>query len=466
MAFDISKFAQSVNVSESDTRMQEIPLSKIYENQQNFYPSLDEEDALTLRDSIEANGLLEPLTVIADQDGKYRLISGHNRYRALTALRDSQGERWEQVSCLVLPHMTKQQELSAIIESNRQRKKDSWLLAQEAERLTESYVARKEAGEDLPGRIRERVAEALQVSQTKLATVKAIKENLRVPGFKRAWKEDKLSESVAYEISKLEAEAQYRLLDFQIDSGETLSIRTVKQFGRAWLGCRHQCEHTGRFCENAMRMIRGLSQPDGWHCTSCCAGCLSTGTCPYVCKYCKPPEAEKPNEPSAPVVPEWKRRGDDFGARLRTLRENTGLSRAEFAEKIDEYKGTYSAWENGNLPGCDRMPKLAKALGVSTDYLFCISDDPAPHGAPAAALSDGVHWQPLADGTWPNAGAVVVLRGESVLGGFSYQAARCQGGPKDSLPFEDASCGFDLDEEELREFSEWALIVDGCKQTE
>ena len=74
--------------------------------------------------------------------------------------------------------MDKARELTAVIEANHQRIKSDALLAEEAKRLTEAYTKRREAGEDLPGRIRDRVAEAMQISKTKLGTLSAIRNGL------------------------------------------------------------------------------------------------------------------------------------------------------------------------------------------------------------------------------------------------------------------------------------------------
>lgn len=48
MPFDISKFAKGFDVSESDTELREIPLDKIRENPENFYPPLPEDEAEAL----------------------------------------------------------------------------------------------------------------------------------------------------------------------------------------------------------------------------------------------------------------------------------------------------------------------------------------------------------------------------------------------------------------------------------
>lgn len=393
--------AQQLGVSKSDTGLRMISIARIAPNKRNFYPRV--EDFEGLKDSIQANGLLEPLTVVpGDGPNTYRLISGENRYRAIRELYEESGfdRRWEEVTCLVLPAMTEYQEQAAVIEANRQRKKSGPLLAEEARKLTEIYIKRKEDGEDLPGRIRDRVAQALQVSSTKLATINAIQQNLAVPGFVRDWKEERISESVAYEISKLDRETQYRLLDWKIDTHRTLTIGDVKTFDRMWNHCRRSCPHTGGLCPNAERMIREKFRVDEFKCAGCCENCLLRSTCSTACRYIPKEEPPKPEQNKALEDPRlnWETMRGTFTSRLREAREGTGMSRKEFAESIGEYPATYSAWENSSLPGCERMPRLALALGVTTDYLFGLTDEP---GAAAPLPEPKVEQaQPVAPLAW------------------------------------------------------------------
>ena len=175
--------AQLADVSESDTsgEMQWISLDRIADNALNFYPKPTSAQLEELMESIQVNGLLEPPTVIQNKGTLYyRLISGHSRITALRRLRDREPDAplYQRVLCRVLPQMDKAQEMTAVIEANRQRVKSDALLAEEAKRLTEAYVKRREAGEDLPGRIRDRVAEAMQISKTKLANLSAIKNGI------------------------------------------------------------------------------------------------------------------------------------------------------------------------------------------------------------------------------------------------------------------------------------------------
>lgn len=235
--FDMSEFlSPGEGVPESDT-LREIAVTDIFDNPLNFYPKPDKGKLGELMDSIRANGMLEPPTVVPAGDGKYRLISGHSRMEAVRALSnylDRQiADRFQTVTCRVLPSMTPEQEECTVIEANRQRVKSSALLAEEAERLTKIYIKRREAGEELPGRIRDRVAEAMQVNKTKLANLSAIKNGIKVPGIVERWEKQELPEAAALEIARMDIGTQYRLFGWMIDNRKAWTIKNVQEFASA-----------------------------------------------------------------------------------------------------------------------------------------------------------------------------------------------------------------------------------------
>lgn len=392
--FDLSRIVGAADVSESDTELREIFLDKIRENPENFYPPLPEDEAEALRESIQANGLLEPLLVVPD-GATYRLVSGHNRLRALRDLRaNAFGMDYKTALCRVLPPMDADHEITAIIEANRQRKKTPAVLQQEAEALTEVYVRRKQAGEELPGRIRDRVAEAMQVSATKLANLNAIKNGLKDTQLIVWWQTGTMSEAAALEAARMDAEEQNHLRLWLLGHYEKPTLPNVRKFRVIWDGCRHECpEADGAFCPNAEAIYREDFRDGVWHGAGCCAQCLSRDTCEACCDYVerKEPEQEAQEDLDSRIdrvqaeaetaTTDWQAERAAFGARLRKAREETGLDRAAFAERIGAYKATYSAWENGSLPGSSQFPDLARALGISTDYLYGLTDDPTPPGA-------------------------------------------------------------------------------------
>ena len=398
--FDISKFAATIKpVSDSDT-MREISIDDIRDNPRNFYPTPDSQALRALMDSIRANGLLEPPTVVPAGAGTYRLISGHSRMAAIKALRETETpDQWATVLCRVLPPMSEGQEQAAVIEANRQRVKSNALLADEAEKLTAAYIKRREAGEELPGRIRDHVAAVLQVNATKLANLAVIKKGLKVPGIVRKWEAGDIPEAVALEIARMDIEEQYRLLDWTIESeSHYYSIRDVKMFHTFWTMFPHNCPESSGLCPNAGPMYdRFYTYGALNNCTWCCRSCNKRDTCKTVCQYFKPetqPETQPEPEPEAPAVNpavkdprlDYKVMVPTFCQRVKELRIQTGMSRKEFAQSIDEFPGTYSACENASMCGSEKIAKLALCFGVSTDYLYGLTDDLTPPTLPEGQL--------------------------------------------------------------------------------
>ena len=79
----------------------------------------------------------------------------------------------------------------------------NWEKAEQALRLKKALVAMRENGAELPGRIRDLVAEEMNISASKVARLEAIGHNLTCPEWAACWISGSLSESAAYELSKL-----------------------------------------------------------------------------------------------------------------------------------------------------------------------------------------------------------------------------------------------------------------------
>lgn len=229
--FSIADFAAPEAVSKVDhMEITPIPLQLIDVNLKNFYRvDFQEPD---LAESIEVSGLLTPLGVIRKDGGRYKLISGHRRLRALRYLRDSRPdgrEKYATVPCVIYedPLDADREELM-IIHANAQRIKSGVELTEEAEKTTEILTRMKKNGVELPGRMRDRVAEALKVSSTRLARLEAIKNNLTYPGWQRAWEKQEINEAVAYRLSQLDCSQQMNAADWVIDHHIKHKDLTVK----------------------------------------------------------------------------------------------------------------------------------------------------------------------------------------------------------------------------------------------
>lgn len=227
-------------VSNSDSpRITMIPITELRPNGGNFYDTSNFED---LADSIELNGLLEPLCVFrrGQGTGHYVIFSGHRRYKALRLLYEKSGfEKWTEVPCIVFPdpHDANRETVMLIHANSTGRILSNWEKAEQARRLKEALVAMREGGAELPGRIRDLVAEEMQMSASKLARLEAIGNNLTEVRFAKAWREGRLNESVAYELSKLPKERQKEAWDEYMRCGRGdpagMSIKEAAAFCEA-----------------------------------------------------------------------------------------------------------------------------------------------------------------------------------------------------------------------------------------
>ena len=203
--FDLAALMGDVsNLNTPEIVTQQIPLSQIETNDRNFY---EVEDVTELKESIELIGLKQPLVVLEVDDTHYRLIAGHRRYKALTEL----GR--ESAPCVVQRNLTETQEQLALILTNSTARELTYLeKAEQAVRLKRLFIKRREEGAELPGRIRDMVAEAMQESASNIARMEAIDKHL-VGEWKRALKKGQINASTAYELSKLDKDVQKKLRD-------------------------------------------------------------------------------------------------------------------------------------------------------------------------------------------------------------------------------------------------------------
>lgn len=220
-------------------RITMIPITELRPNGGNFYDTSNFED---LADSIELNGLLEPLCVFrrGQGTGSYVIFSGHRRFKALRRLYEKSGfEKWTEVPCIVFPdpHDANRETVMLIHANSTGRVLSNWEKAQQARRLKEALVAMREGGAELPGRIRDLVAGEMQMSASKLARLEAIGNNLTEVRFAKAWREGRLNESVAYELSKLPKERQKEAWDEYLRCGRgnpaNMSIKEAAAFCEA-----------------------------------------------------------------------------------------------------------------------------------------------------------------------------------------------------------------------------------------
>ena len=205
--FNLGDYLKTDAVSELNTeQIVLIDVDRIDPDPDNFY-SLEGIDELA--GNIELIGLQQPLRVRPAGE-RFVIVSGHRRRAAILLIRDGGSDQFAQgVPCIVeygeaSPAM---RELRLIYANSSTRVMSSAEISKQAERVTELLYQLKEQGVDFPGRMREHVAQACQVSESKLARLHAIRNNL-IPLFLEKYDSGLIGESVAYRLSQEPAELQ------------------------------------------------------------------------------------------------------------------------------------------------------------------------------------------------------------------------------------------------------------------
>ena len=202
----------------SPMQVVQIPLSQLIVNEHNFFTV---EDVQELADDITLNGLYSPLTVCAAGDGKYRIVAGHRRRKALELL----GRK--DAPCIVKSYDGEDSEMVALIQSNLTSRELTYYEKMEAViRLEKALRSMKERGVELPGRLRDHLAEQVSESASAVHRMQYIHKNLS-PVLLEALRREQIGESVADELAhsskKVQEEFEQRLV-----RGEIFRAQDVK----------------------------------------------------------------------------------------------------------------------------------------------------------------------------------------------------------------------------------------------
>ena len=306
MAFDITSVLK--NVPNPDTEAEQIEyidLDLIDPDPDNFY-SLEGLDDLAA--NIELIGLQQPLRVRTGKAGHVIVVSGHRRRAACLMLRDGGNDKFRRVACIREQGEVSEamRELRLIYANASTRVMGAAELSKQAERVEMLLYKLKEEGTEFPGRMRDHVAQACQVSKSKLSRLHAIRSNMAPDLLSSCFDGGLMAESVAYELSKHEIDTQRWIVDTYKATHPNSKISDmqewwVKNFAScaskmAELHCRQiagggECIHQREHVEHIWR--RGY---EGWEgCVSssegrepiCCADCESLASCSISCPRCE-----------------------------------------------------------------------------------------------------------------------------------------------------------------------------------
>ena len=436
MAFDVSSvFAEELKkVSKSDTgkRLIEVDVDDLVSNEANFY-TVDANQLDELKNSIALSGIMDPPTVTETEDGKYRLISGHRRTAAVRALVAEGRADLRKVPVFVRsPRSAAMEELELIMANSTARVLTSAEVSGAAQRVERLLYELKEQGVEFPGRMRDHVAAACNISKTKLANLHAI-ENGCIADFRGMWAAGKIPDATALELSRCDEVLQLRMRDAfaKMKSFPTAasieSLRTMQENGTMWRPSACLTCPDGSYCPSSRddAVLRHDATCPSFEpkckgemcCMDCRCGAKALGgydVCDQMCSRAKQYRTDKNADAKEKEESEKQRKQRGFrgvvqrkAERLVAAIEAVGLSddaKLSFARySADKSVEKIRAYANGEFgddyfygtdvldPDAAYVPELCAKLHCSADYLLGITDELTPQ---AVSKSDTGHgWQ-------------------------------------------------------------------------
>lgn len=207
-----------------------IDIDNLLPNEKNFYrvtgePEIEKQNE-QLKATIEMYGVMQPLVVKAEENGKFSIIAGERRYLACRRLTDEGKENYKTVPCIVKKSPSAEDEQIELIITNHHRDKDLTEKILEVHQLSELLQKKKERGEKIPGRLQDIIAECLNISKSEVGRLQQIDKKLQ-PELKEAIKKKELAMTSAVELSKLSPEEQKAVYE---KTGGKVTTKEIKQY--------------------------------------------------------------------------------------------------------------------------------------------------------------------------------------------------------------------------------------------
>lgn len=421
-SFDLAAMMETVSnldTSAPAPQVRMIPLEDILSNRDNFY-RVSKAELKSLADSIALDGLQQyPVIMpIAEKPGKYLLISGHRRIAAIRQLVEEDGrEDLRLVPCTVREYASKNMaELQMILANSTARVLAPVEISRQAQRLEELfYRLKEEEGYEFPGRMRDQVAAACQVSAPKLARLKVIRDKLKAREFLLLFEKNKLPEQTAYALARLPEEFQRQLAGITPNISGCAAEQVLKKYGEGWRWEPDQQCQDGKACKRGDAFLRhDLDHPsDMCGGKICCLNCSRAKEtyvpCDRMCRKALAVRKEKWDKEKARADEEQQKRVERYKAETQVNAQRV-LRAVEAAGLPDEelvpwgYSGTFTveeirAFADGDFPDDKyryhaelsaeslRNPaQTAELLGCSTDYLLGMTDELTPPAAPVQGV--------------------------------------------------------------------------------
>lgn len=443
--FDLASVLKDVpDLGTNREQIEYIKLDLIDEDPNNFY-ALSDIDKLA--DNIDLCGLQQPIRVRKQENGRYKIVSGHRRRAAVEMLSHEKPEHWSEVPCIIETDQASPalQQLRLIYANSSTRVMTSAEYSKQAEEVTNLLYQLKEEGYEFPGRMRDHVAQAVGISKSKLSRLKVIRENLEdfwMPFFE----DNSLHETTANLLAQLPGEEQYVIYEYIIakyGQASSITASVVEKYKERLASMKDLiCPTEGIPCENMDNKKDATIRCGIYDCHSCgkcCAACYKLTSCRYACpkladqikqqkaenREQKRKDAEAEAARNAPKIDQIR----DLWIRFGTLRERAGKSVADVFSSVEtRYTPSwddprYAERERGlkidlnttlPIPGGPSRYEIQSAIaiadlfGCTLDQLFGRVDLDAAEPENVPTL--GTVWQ---TGEPINLGEYVVILGES-----------------------------------------------------
>lgn len=206
----------------SGNNLKTVSLSEIIENEKNvLFRELTEREMEELKSSIQEVGLLEPLVVVQEGE-QYKLISGHQRKKALEEL------GMDKIAVNIVNLQDEDEELALIHANIKQRKLNDMELARVIKAEKEIIQQKIKKGTlKNQGRAIEQVANNLEISKDKAKRLDRL--NLLIPELQLLVEQGKITTGKAQEIGLLDVETQKILYSSLKENIEKFSLEEIKK---------------------------------------------------------------------------------------------------------------------------------------------------------------------------------------------------------------------------------------------
>lgn len=433
--FDLGELGKALagaaqHVPDSDTAGREqieyIDVDLLDSDPGNFY-QLSDLDGLA--DNIATIGLQQPIRVRSGENGHVVIVSGHRRTAAIRKLVKEGRTDLREVPCIretddASPAL---RELRLIYANSSTRDLSAAEIGRQAEKVRELLYQLKEEGYEFPGRMRDHVAEACNISRSKLARLDKIATKL-APCYKPLWEAGQLPEDTADALSSLPDEVQERIK--RVCPKKTPTANAIRSMGdrlesrrRDYFTVDFRCPD-GTACTHQDKFFRHDLTCGSWEICSgikCCVECSAGGAhrvdggaygaaCTEMCAkarevYDKAKAKQKDSEARQAAKARSKAVAQAMAAAGRIVRAADAAGLGDDAKLESTYSDlsklkTLRQIAQGDVPEgmsnytlgeiipyrTETLLKMAQGLHCSTDYLLGLTDQLHPAAAEAGQM--------------------------------------------------------------------------------